>query len=624
MTAGRAAAARPLLMVLLGLALALGLAPAAPSPASGAAQRERVGPECVPPRLNLSDVLPGTGVQVNPLPDSADAPNTTQISFLGAPASALSHISVSGSVTGSHPGRLQAYSQGDGASFLPARAFRPRETVTVRGRVAAGGRSVPFAFHFSVALRDPIGRAAIAAQAAKAGELLSFHSRPDLRPPKIAIHTSLPGQESGDVFVAVYSGPSRPGPTIFDSAGNLVWYDPLRGSEEAADLKLQTWEGHPVLSWWQGYIVEQGFGQGEVVLADSAYQQVAKFTAGNGLRADLHEFHIDSARDTAVVTAFDPIYCDLTRVHGPAFGAATDSLFQEIDLRTHLVRREWHPLDHVALARSVEPANGVTTQWPYDFFHLNSVQRRPDGSYLISARDTSAMYLIDGSNNRVTEQIGGKGGNVRLGPGAATAFQHDAREQPGGELTVFDNGGVPMVHSQSRALVLAFNPAARTETLVAQFEHNRPIQAGSQGNVQILPNGNVFVGWGPSPYVSEYTAAGALLWDARIAGRTNSYRAYRFPWTGTPTGSPSVAAARAGSGENGTTTVYASWNGATTIASWRVLAGSSPSSLAPAATGPFAGFESAVSVPGAPAYVAVQALDSAGNVLGTSSAVSGR
>jgi hypothetical protein len=69
--------------------------------------------------------------------------------------------------------------------------------------------------------------------------------------------------------------------------------------------------------------------------------------------------------------------------------------------------------------------------------------------------------------------------------------------------------------------------------------------------------------------------------------------------------------------------VYASWNGATEVASWRVLAGSSPAALRPAASAPRSGFETAIAVAGAPAgaYVAVQALDAAGTVLASSRAV---
>ncbi len=69
--------------------------------------------------------------------------------------------------------------------------------------------------------------------------------------------------------------------------------------------------------------------------------------------------------------------------------------------------------------------------------------------------------------------------------------------------------------------------------------------------------------------------------------------------------------------------VYASWNGATEVASWRVLAGPSPSQLAPVASAAKSGFETTIATPGPEPYVAVQALNSAGAVLGTSSTIKG-
>lgn len=613
-------------LVLLGVTVAVGsvatLALAAQRivAVSASARKERSGPRCVPPRLNISDVLPGTGLQVSPLPDSLDAPNTTQISFLGAPGGALSHITVTGSASGGHPGRLDAYSQGDGASFLPSRPFHPTETVTVHGKVTRGGKTTPFAFHFTVALRDPIGHPSSAKLAAKASELYAFHSRPDLRPPLVTVDGSAAGQAPGYIFAAPYAGVGQYGPMIFDNAGNLVWFQPLHAGIEAANLKVQSYEGKSVLTWWQGYIPSQGFGQGEEVIADSSYKQIMKFRAGNGLPADLHDFRV-SARNTALLTSFDPVYCDLSKLGGPADGAVTDSLFQEIDLKTHLVRREWHPLDHVALTRSYSTATTTSKAWPFDFFHLNSVVSRRDGSLLISARDTSAVYVINGATGQVEIQAGGKRGSLKLGKGTATAFQHDAEELPNGNISVFDNGGSPRVHPQSRAIVLALDPTHRTDTLVSEYAHpGKPLSADSQGNVQALEGGDMFVGWGAEPYFSEYTPTGALVFDARFPAKSQSYRGYRFQWTGIPTGGPTVAV---GAGPNGATTVYASWNGATTIASWRVLAGASSTAPAPVASAPFAGFETAIAVPGAPAYVAVQALDAAGNVLGASPAVKG-
>ena len=367
---------------------------------------------------------------------------------------------------------MEAYSQGDGASWVPAKAFDSGETVVVHGKLSLAGKSYPFAFHFTTAVRDPIGHPASSPKpAGKPAELFSFHSQPNLHVPIVTVDSSSPAQTQGDLFIAPYSGPGQDGPMIVDSSGNLVWFDPLPPGIEATNLQVQSYEGKPALTWWQGYIPPQGFGQGEEVIANTSYQQILKFRAGNGLLADLHEFEI-TPQNTAFLTVFDPIRCNLSSAGGPSNAAVTDSLFQEIDLKTHLVRREWHPLDYVALSQSYASPTGSSQEWPFDYFHLNSIAVRHDGSLLISARNTSALYELSPSTGQIIAQIGGKHGTDALGAGAATAYQHDAEELPDGDFSVFDNGAVPKVHPQSRGLVLSVNPTTKTDTVVNQYVHS--------------------------------------------------------------------------------------------------------------------------------------------------------
>ncbi len=212
--------------------------------------------------------------------------------------------------------------------------------------------------------------------------------------------------------------------------------------------------------------------------------------------------------------------------------------------------------------------------------------------------------------------MGGKRSQVKAVNGAATAFQHDATVQANGTITLFDNGAVPKVHPQSRAIVVSVNAHARTDTLLARYEHSRGLSSSSQGSMQTLPGGDVFVGWGAEPYFSEFSSAGQLLYDAHWHGSYQSYRAYRFPWTGTPASPPSIAASAPSL--SSPVSVYASWNGATGVASWRVLAGPSPTQLTPVANAAKSGFETTIVTPGPETYVAVQALNDAGTVLGTS------
>jgi hypothetical protein len=169
--------------------------------------------------------------------------------------------------------------------------------------------------------------------------------------------------------------------------------------------------------------------------------------------------------------------------------------------------------------------------------------------------------------------------------------------------------------------VISLNAGGKSATVVAQYLHPHPLLAASQGNMQPLANRDVFVGWGSQPYFSEFSASGQLLFDAHMHGSYQSYRGYRFAWTGAPAEAPTIAALGAGgrpATPNAPCTVYASWNGDTRTASWRVLGGPSAGQLSPVGSAPRSAFETSVSVPARVSYVAVQALDAAGEVLGTS------
>ncbi|HEY0515675.1 MAG TPA: arylsulfotransferase family protein, partial [Solirubrobacteraceae bacterium] len=342
---------------------------------------------CTPTLLNRSAVLPNTSLAVNPLPGSYDALPRTQVSLLGAPAGAISQLTVSGSTSGRHSGSLRAYSQADGASFVPSAPFVSGETVTVKGQVSSGGHALPFSFQFAVARADVLPHPPSLHPSRDYNEKLHYYSRRDLEPPLVTVTARSASSAPGYIFTAPYNGPGRAGPMIFDEAGNLVWFAPAPPEDAAANLQVQTYQGKPVLTYWQGYIPPQGFGMGEEIVLDSSYRTIGRVHAGNGYITDLHDFHI-TPQGTAVLTSFQPVDCDLSSVGGPHGGAVTDTIYQEVDLATGLVRREWHPLDHLPLSASYSNAVITTKSWPFDYFHINSIDQRPNGTTLISARNT--------------------------------------------------------------------------------------------------------------------------------------------------------------------------------------------------------------------------------------------
>jgi Arylsulfotransferase (ASST) len=599
--------------VLAAPLLAAAIAAATSSPAASAQS-----PSCTPVASNVSARLAGA-VTVSPMPRSRDAQAHTQISFDGVPASELSAVRVTGSRSGPHAGTMLAYSQGDGASFVPSHPFVPGEHVAVAATLTRGGSATPLAFSFTVSVPDTFGEAGGSSTPRPEPRWYQhFRSRPDLQPPTVTVTARAPGATPGELLLAPYSGPGQYGPMILDENGSLLWFKPLspRGAR-AADLRVQSYEGRPVLTWWQDPLVSAGSSKAGIVIADSSYRQIAVVRAGNGYQADLHEFQI-TPRDTALITVYDGILCNLAAAGGPADGAVADTLIQELDLKTGLVRYEWHGLDHVPLSDSYASPRPGSRKEPFDFFHVNSVDIMRSGDLLIDARNTWTAYDTDPRTGIVRWRLGGKRSSFKLGPGATPAYQHDAREQPNGNITFFDNGATPKAHPQSRAIELTLDTGSMTATLVRRDEHTPPLVAGSQGNTQALPSGDWMVGWGQSPYLTEFSAAGTVLFDAHMPASYESYRVLRQEWTGQPAVPPAFSLTRSGT----RATVYASWNGATTVASWRVLAGPSRTALAPVAGAARGGFETAIAVPSlrTGSWVSVQALSAGGAVLGSAAA----
>jgi hypothetical protein len=157
-----------------------------------------------------------------------------------------------------------------------------------------------------------------------------------------------------------------------------------------------------------------------------------------------------------------------------------------------------------------------------------------------------------------------------------------------------------------------------TANLLWEYTHPDQPFAIYQGNVQALAGGNVFVGWGSAPYLSEFDRDGKLLFDARFPPEVESYRAFRFPWNGQPQDDPALAAEP---GTDDEVTLYASWNGATEVATWEVLAGPGPDELKPVGSAPRKGFETAITVPTGEPYVGVRAKNRSGLVLGSARAI---
>lgn len=410
------------------------------------------------------------------------------------------------------------------------------------------------------------------------------------------------------------------GPEILDSQGRPVWFSPTPSQLDATDFRVQSYQGQPVLTYTQSpaYDATGTFTTVDYIL-DSTYSVVATVKAGNGLAADQHEFQL-TPQNTALIPVNSVVQADLSSVGGTTSGPVIEAIVQEVDVATGTVLFQWNSLDHVPVSESHYPFTPGQTS-AYDYFHINSVKLDTDGNLLISSRHTWTVYKVNRTTGAVIWRLGGKKSNYALGSGLPFAWQHDVEAVDSQTLRIFDNesDGAPVL-PYSRVIWVSHDDTAMTASVVQSIVHPLSLSVYAEGSAQTLPNGNVFVDWGILGRYSEFSASGQLLLDTLMAPGYSSYRGFRYAWTGSPATSPVAQAYVNG---DGSLSVHAVWNGATQVAQWQVLGGSSAGALSVVATVPWNGLDTAIPVSTPVNIVQVVALDSAGSVLGTSESLSG-
>ncbi|OTA96352.1 hypothetical protein M434DRAFT_375167 [Hypoxylon sp. CO27-5] len=446
-------------------------------------------------------------------------------------------------------------------------------------------------------------------------------------------------------------GPTSPGYLFFDQNGQyahnyslfimsddneLVWQSSI-GDYSA--FQTQTFEGNPVLTFFNGISLPEpyGWGHGIIQILDDSYTSIYNvsltaeeehFVTISELDPkqlvsyiDMHESKI-TAQDTILVTAYNVTRYDLSSVGGPQDGWVTDCLFYELDIKTSEILFKWSVLDHVdqipiSNVLQFYPISdfGKNQSVPYGYFHINSVDKFEDGSYLISSRYYCSVFKISRNGTVEWTLQGHTGGDFQLDGRLSFCYQHDARirHDLGNivQISIFDNDNsdVESGVNQTKGIFMTLDTETKKATLDQEYiDAQDPVFALSQGNLQLLDNGNVIMGYGSTPKIREYNSDGSVLMTAQFGpgdGLVFSYRAYRKPWIGQPKTPPSVFACI--DAANNKTTVYMSWLGSTVHNSWKVYAGSSNSSLILAGEVERTGFETLASIHGQFAVIQVEA-----------------
>ena len=566
------------------------------------------------------DAAAAARVTAFPGPSWAFASPATELTFVGASAERLRGLTVVGSRTGRHEGRLRPLRVGAGAVFTPAAPFAPHERVTVELPVRvrlAGGRRYTFSVARPVAgnWKSPNAPELVvdAGRNRCSGRYRKLRTLAEPAPVRICLRR-LPAfkPRAKKLLLAPRprndAGRRKPSLMIMSNTGKVFWYQPRTGVVH--DLNAARYRGRPVLT----YYLRARRGPDRHEILNRHYERIAQVVPGNGYTANAHELQL-THRASAYVGSYAPV-----QLRGGL--KVTDFVMQEIDVPTGDVLFEWHALDHVPISATyaARPADG----WAWDYFHGNSIAppRRGGRTIIVSARKTSAVYGIDRLTGKVRWTLGGRRDTFDLPRALTFCAQHDVRRLPGGWISIFDNGGTALgggcPRHRARAMRLAIDPAHRRVRAHRCVWSDRSgdgddgLWPAAVGSARWQRDGDVLVDWGNTGRISEISRRGRVRFKLQLAHWT--YRAVYSRWHGAPRGRPQVFARRAA----GRTTVWASWNGHTGIRRWRILAGPTPPALAPGAVVRYANLETRISIESDPAVVSVEALDGRGRVLGTS------
>ncbi|KAK7186933.1 hypothetical protein DPSP01_011619 [Paraphaeosphaeria sporulosa] len=430
----------------------------------------------------------------------------------------------------------------------------------------------------------------------------TFRSRPDLSPPHLNVTISEADKKSpGFIFAAPYSGlpelshqySVQKAPYILTDTGDLVWSGFGYIYQWAGNFQAARWKGVDVLFAWEGALnALHGHGHGHHTLLNQHYDNVKEIRGGNHVIPDLHEFEVVDGR-SGLHGIYQPLQLDLSVFGGNDQQTwILEGRFQEVDLETGQVLFEWRSLDHISPDDAILSLNsgvvgsGYNSGSAWDYLHINSVSKGKDGHYLLSARHTSTVYKINGTDGSIIWRLGGAASDFELGDGVRFGFQHHARyltEDPYSVelISLFDNSAhssdpAPTTCNSnvlSRGIYLRLDHRTKQASLENEFlPPGKSILARSQGSLQTLPNGNAFINWGSAGQITEYTTDGTTIYHAKFVSsdpndNLQNYRAFRFNWTGYSPEPIAVFAEETGRGE---VDVYVSWNGDTRTISWKL------------------------------------------------------
>ncbi|WTW95688.1 aryl-sulfate sulfotransferase [Streptomycetaceae bacterium NBC_01309] len=291
---------------------------------------------------------------------------------------------------------------------------------------------------------------------------------------------------------------------MYDWSRDNTPFEPIRYFDEMGFARFSTSYGWSIST-------DQGYDRGSYQVASATDPTVEQDIEGT---ADGKRILIGTSEQTTV---------DLSAHGGPENAKMLQGVVREFDLATRTMLFEWRSLAPGAgqIPLTASYADLATS---LDYLHLNSVGYDTDGSILVAATNTGAVYKIDRNDGSLRWVLGGRNPTLAVAGDTPTIGRpQDAHPQADGALSFFDDQSAP---GASQAVAYRIDEAAGTATQTGRWGDGEMTDAGSGSGSQPLPNGNHLVTYARQGIVREYAPSGEVLFEMTFAPGT-VYRAQR-------------------------------------------------------------------------------------------------
>lgn len=337
---------------------------------------------------------------------------------------------------------------------------------------------------------------------------------------------------TGNVGSAMGSGTYA---MILDSNGTPVWYQKTAGQGAINVTPLAknvaAWSSDP----------GPGFGtdpDAAFTIYDLSTQQTRRLTTSTK-PLDFHELlPLANGNYLLLASPLRPAM-DLRPLGLGRNQTIVDCVVEEVTATGRRLWR-WRASEHLSVAESLHPFPvTVDRQQAYDVFHCNSIDRdASSGDLLLSLHNTDAVYRIRRSSGRIVWKLGGNSVladreqhlEVRGDPEGTFHGQHDARFQPGNDVSLFDNH--TWYVGAARGVEYHVDTKAGTATLVWEYQSPDGDHSAATGSFRRYHGGNDnLVTWGfkANTLFTEVDGRGSLLLNMGFPNGEAAYRTLKTP-----------------------------------------------------------------------------------------------